>query len=59
MTRFDLQDEAMIYKEQINQEASPAQSRLDSDHVCPPDGLLTPPATNRKMIEKLPDSSCK
>lgn len=45
----------MLHKEQILQEASPAV-RKPVDHFCPPEGLLTPPATNRKFAESHPDS---
>lgn len=37
-------DEAMII---VKQEASPAQTT--AEHSCP-EGLLTPPASNRKLI---------
>lgn len=53
-----LQDTAMLHKEQMLQEASPA-IRKTVDHICPPEGLLTPPATNRKFTETHPDSEHK
>lgn len=45
----------MLHKEQMLQEASPAL-RKTVDHICPPEGLLTPPATNRKTNESHLDS---
>lgn len=47
----NLKDQASIYREQCLQEASPAPVRTKVDHVCPPEGLLTPPDSSRKFAE--------
>lgn len=41
------------------QEASPAPMRTNVDHLCPPEGLLTPPDSSRKFPETHPDSTYK
>lgn len=46
-----IQDQASLYREQCLQEASPAPMRTNVDHVCPPEGLLTPPDSSRKFPE--------
>lgn len=58
-TNMDMFDEAMQLKEQSLQEASPAPALLSIEHTCPPEGLLTPPASNRKFIDAQPDSTFK
>lgn len=53
------QDQASLYREQCLQEASPAPMRTNIDHVCPPEGLLTPPDSSRKFLDTHPDSTYK
>lgn len=40
-----IQDQAQMYREQCLQEASPAPMRTNIDHICTPEGLLTPPGS--------------
>lgn len=56
---FRNQDQATLYREQSMQESSPAPVRTGLKHVCPPEGLLTPPDSSRKFIETHPDSTHK
>lgn len=49
----------MIFKDQLHLEASPAPLRFNVEQTCPPEGLLTPPASNRKHIETQPDITYK
>ncbi|XP_031623125.1 G1/S-specific cyclin-E-like isoform X2 [Contarinia nasturtii] len=58
-TTMDMFDQAALYRDQCLQEASPAPIRKNIEHICPPDGLLTPPDSSRKFSETHPDSNYK